>query len=82
MKSHHYKEIKVEIKIHLLYTRNSMDYVKYTRKFYSMGNIKSTDLVHYYLSVIDKYNLHITSIIMIIKGTIITRTEKAENELE
>jgi hypothetical protein len=47
-----------------------------------MGNIKSTDLVHYYLSVIDKYNLQIISIIMIIKGTIITRTEKAENELE
>jgi hypothetical protein len=65
-----------------LYTRNSIDYVEYTRKFYSMGNIKSTDLVHYYLSVIDKYNLQIISIIMIIKGTIITRTEKAENELE
>lgn len=44
--------------------------------------MKPTDLVHYYLEAIDKYNPRINSFITILKEQSLQEAEKAENELK
>jgi aspartyl-tRNA(Asn)/glutamyl-tRNA(Gln) amidotransferase subunit A len=44
--------------------------------------MKPTDLVHYYLEAIDKYNPQINSFITILKEQSLQEAEKAENELK